>query len=361
MGNRPCTSAPVPGGVIFAMKRGSGRRSPPARRRPGAWPQFDPRPSRRVDGCGRRASLRSSAALEPSVAAGPARHRGCTSPTRFAPLDFLGWDKAGPIGHDWGGRPGDADMAVCASRSASPASVPIGTLACRPATAGVARWSRTSSRRRTSERAIPAGTRSSPVRRGATRIRPCGATSWRSCGRPDYDDHSTRPVELRLKLKRRSRTRPARSRRSRDTSTTRRSFEVSSPTRVLPPASHGDDDPLPSSVAVETAALIRGARVEIVDRCGHYPWLERPGVVRAAVEAAITEAEILSSESPAVIAESGTRYWTRASAAFASAVNSSGVDDVVSGLRVEVDDRLAFDEFDDPSPGRYVGSFADTR
>jgi pimeloyl-ACP methyl ester carboxylesterase len=39
------------------------------------------------------------------------------------------------------------------------------------------------------------------------------------------------------------------------------------------------------SASVDTAALIPGARVEVIEEAGHFSWLERPGVVRAAVEA----------------------------------------------------------------------------
>ncbi len=45
---------------------------------------------------------------------------------------------------------------------------------------------------------------------------------------------------------------------------------------------HGAADPLPPRSSLETAALIPGARVELIEDCGHFPWLERPGeVVRA--------------------------------------------------------------------------------
>ena len=40
---------------------------------------------------------------------------------------------------------------------------------------------------------------------------------------------------------------------------------------------HGADDPLPPRTSIETAALIPGARVELIEDCGHFPWLERPG------------------------------------------------------------------------------------
>ena len=48
---------------------------------------------------------------------------------------------------------------------------------------------------------------------------------------------------------------------------------------------HGVADPLPSSASVETAALIPGARVELIERAGHFPWLERHGDIRPIVEA----------------------------------------------------------------------------
>jgi pimeloyl-ACP methyl ester carboxylesterase len=40
---------------------------------------------------------------------------------------------------------------------------------------------------------------------------------------------------------------------------------------------HGADDPLPPRTSIETAALIPGARVELIGDCGHFPWLECPG------------------------------------------------------------------------------------
>lgn len=46
---------------------------------------------------------------------------------------------------------------------------------------------------------------------------------------------------------------------------------------------HGEDDPLPVSSSREAAALIRGAAVETIPRCGHFPWLERPGEMRRIV------------------------------------------------------------------------------
>jgi proline iminopeptidase len=48
---------------------------------------------------------------------------------------------------------------------------------------------------------------------------------------------------------------------------------------------HGELDPLPPSASTETAALIAGARVDLIPGCGHLPWLERPGEVRQRVGA----------------------------------------------------------------------------
>jgi pimeloyl-ACP methyl ester carboxylesterase len=47
---------------------------------------------------------------------------------------------------------------------------------------------------------------------------------------------------------------------------------------------HGELDALPPRASEATAALIPGARVEILPGLGHFPWLEQPGAVRAAVE-----------------------------------------------------------------------------
>lgn len=46
---------------------------------------------------------------------------------------------------------------------------------------------------------------------------------------------------------------------------------------------HGELDPVPTESSTRTAALIDGARVELISDCGHFPWLERPGEVARAV------------------------------------------------------------------------------
>jgi pimeloyl-ACP methyl ester carboxylesterase len=47
---------------------------------------------------------------------------------------------------------------------------------------------------------------------------------------------------------------------------------------------HGEGDPMPMRATTETAALIRGAKVEVIPEAGHFPWIERRGAVRQVVE-----------------------------------------------------------------------------
>jgi len=50
---------------------------------------------------------------------------------------------------------------------------------------------------------------------------------------------------------------------------------------------HGAGSPIPLRASTETAALIPHARVEIVERAGHFIWVEQPQRVRDAVAAAL--------------------------------------------------------------------------
>src|SRR4051794_23467843 len=46
----------------------------------------------------------------------------------------------------------------------------------------------------------------------------------------------------------------------------------------------GAGSPMPVSASVDTAAAIPGAWTDIVEHAGHFPWLEKPGCVRAALD-----------------------------------------------------------------------------
>ena len=46
----------------------------------------------------------------------------------------------------------------------------------------------------------------------------------------------------------------------------------------------GEGSPIPPEHGLASAALIPGARTEVLEGCGHFPWIERPGVIRAALD-----------------------------------------------------------------------------
>ena len=46
----------------------------------------------------------------------------------------------------------------------------------------------------------------------------------------------------------------------------------------------GADSPIPPRHGLASAALIPGATTVVLDGCGHFPWLERPGVIRDALD-----------------------------------------------------------------------------
>lgn len=46
---------------------------------------------------------------------------------------------------------------------------------------------------------------------------------------------------------------------------------------------HGRQDPMPESVALENAALLKGSRLVWLDQCGHVPWLEQPNALKKAL------------------------------------------------------------------------------
>lgn len=72
----------------------------------------------------------------------------------------------------------------------------------------------------------------------------------------------------------------------------REHFERETLARELPRSScpllfiHGRESPIPWRRSEESVRLAPSATLEVVDECGHFPWLEAPGSVRAAVERA---------------------------------------------------------------------------
>jgi len=49
---------------------------------------------------------------------------------------------------------------------------------------------------------------------------------------------------------------------------------------------HGRNSPIPWQRSQESADLARNAELEVIDNCGHFPWLEQPGSVSAALSRA---------------------------------------------------------------------------
>jgi proline iminopeptidase len=46
----------------------------------------------------------------------------------------------------------------------------------------------------------------------------------------------------------------------------------------------GAGSPIPATHGLATAQLIPGAKTQVLEGCGHFPWIERPGVIRAALD-----------------------------------------------------------------------------
>ena len=42
---------------------------------------------------------------------------------------------------------------------------------------------------------------------------------------------------------------------------------------------HGALDPIPADETERSAALVRGARLHVLEGIGHFPWLEKPGSI----------------------------------------------------------------------------------
>jgi pimeloyl-ACP methyl ester carboxylesterase len=46
----------------------------------------------------------------------------------------------------------------------------------------------------------------------------------------------------------------------------------------------GACSPIPPEHGLASAALIPGAKTQVLEGCGHFPWIERPGVIRTALD-----------------------------------------------------------------------------
>jgi proline iminopeptidase len=69
----------------------------------------------------------------------------------------------------------------------------------------------------------------------------------------------------------------------------RQHFELETLIRGLPQCDlrflfiHGRNSPIPWERSAQSADLARNAHLDVIDNCGHFPWLERPGSIASAL------------------------------------------------------------------------------
>jgi len=201
-----------------------------------------------------------------------------------AVLDDRGIDSAWVVGHSWGGHLGFFLAAWHPERVAGLVAVdPLGAVG----DGGEVEMERN---QQESLEALP-----DTARRAAEIERRAGPSPWsdednnaywRLSWPPYFGDPHTAPT-----LDPAIRTAPTASR-ERWRSTTRH-FELGTLAAALPAYKgpftiiHGELDPLPAAAGRETAELVPGARFELIEGSGHFPWLERPEAFDAAMARAM--------------------------------------------------------------------------
>lgn len=276
---------PVPGGEIYATRRGQG---PPAlllHDGPGLGAEPMVGVVEELDGL-IDAVLPQQRGLEPSTLEGPRdveRHVA----DAVAVLDHLGWDRAWLIGHSWGGHLA-LHLAVAHPERVA-GIIGIDILGAVPDGGGGAMVPAMVMRLTPDERARLDGllARQQAGDDDPKLVSEILTTLWPSY----FHDHIRAPYVPLIRMEQPLPDDPG------TMASVAAHFEAGTLERGLPgfagPALfiHGAEDPLPSSASVDTAALIPGARVEIVVAAGHFPWIERKGVIRGHVEALLSEAE----------------------------------------------------------------------
>ncbi len=278
-------NVPVPGGELFATRRGSGPRAVMLHGGPGMGAEIMIGLLEELDWLFDMA-LPQQRGLGPSTLEGP-RDVETHIADEIALLDHLGWDRAWLIGHSWGGH---LAMHIAVAHPERVAGiVTIETLGALPDGGGGALVPTMIGRLTPEERA---GLDGVVARQGADGDDPSIESDIMAAIWPAYfHDHSTAPRSPIFRLEVPLPDQPG------TMASVIEHFEKGTLERGLPsftgPAMliHGDDDPLPSSASTDTAALIPGARLEIIADCGHFPWIERKGVVRELVESFIPPAD----------------------------------------------------------------------
>jgi pimeloyl-ACP methyl ester carboxylesterase len=271
----------VPGGEIFATRRGEGE-GPPVlllHGGPGVGAEnlvsLVEELNGVIDGV-----LPQQRGLEPSTLEGP-RDVETHVADAIAVLDHLGWERAWLIGHAWGGHLGMHIAVAHPDRVAG--LIALETLGAIPDGGSdelvmnlVARLTADERANLDTLMASQAAGDDDPYLMDKIYM-----AMWPSYS---YIHGNVLPFES-LRIERPLEGEP-------DTmASVRAHFEAGTLERGLPGLDvraqfiHGAGDPMPMSSATDSAALIKGARVEVIEAAGHYPWLERSGKVRELVEA----------------------------------------------------------------------------
>jgi pimeloyl-ACP methyl ester carboxylesterase len=276
----------VPGGEIFATRRGVGEGPPTLLLHggPGMGAEYLVSLVEELDGL-IDGVLPQQRGLEPSTLSGPRDVETHVDDT-IAVLDHLGWERAWLMGHAWGGH---LAMHIAVAHPDRVAGlIAIGTLGANAPDGGMGELNGTLVDRLTpDERAAldPLLAREAEGDDDPTLMAQILMTLW-----PSYSyihGNVLPPVTLRLErpLDDGGDTMPSVAAHFQAGTLERGLPSLDLPTLFL----HGEGDPLPASGSTGSAALIKGARVQLIEETGHFPWIERPGVVRAAVEAFLYE------------------------------------------------------------------------
>jgi pimeloyl-ACP methyl ester carboxylesterase len=273
----------VPGGEIFATRRGSGPGAIFLHGGPGMGAEYIIGLVEELDGLF-DGLLPQQRGLFPSTLEGP-RDVETHVADHIALLDHLGWERAWLIGHSWGSHL--AMHIAVAHPERVTGLILIGSLGAVP-DGGAAAMSENLVARLTPEERASLDeliARETAGDDDPTLVAKILMTLW-----PSYSyihGNVLPPTSLRLEV-------PLEDEPS-TMDSVHAHFEAGTLQRGLPGLTmpvlfiHGEGDPIPVTAATDSAALIPGARVEVVERAGHFTWLERRGDFRPIVEAFIAE------------------------------------------------------------------------
>lgn len=266
---------PVAGGELYSTRRFAD--GPPAvilHMGPGLGVEMDFGLVEELDGV-LETALPQQRGLAPSTLAGP-RDVETHVADEVALLDHLGWDRAWLVGHGWGGH---LAMHLAVAHPERVAGlILLATLGAVP-DGGVDALNRELVARLTPEERSRLETLLARQVEGDADPRlpeEIHETLW-----PSYS-----PVHGNVTPPGRIRTEKPLPGQPDTMASVRAHFEAGTLEQGLPalelPALliHGEGDPMPLSATTDTAALLRGSEVRVVEGTGHFPWVERQGEIR---------------------------------------------------------------------------------